>query len=183
MPTLADLWLPILIAGVVVFFLSFLSWGVLPVHKGDMAQLPNEQTVIDAFRSWNLPQGTYFFPFMTPERKKDPAFRAEMGNNPSGLITVFGRHNMGLNMTLSFLVCVVISLFVAYLCAIALQKGAAFGTVFRFASAAGILGYAFGQLSHQIWFQANTSAKVAAMLEGIVFGLATGAVFAFLWPE
>jgi hypothetical protein len=40
-----------------------------------------------------------------------------------------------------------------------------------------------GGLCQAIWFNATRSAKFAMVIDGLVAGLATGAIFAALWPK
>jgi hypothetical protein len=54
--------------------------------------------------------------------------------------------------------------------------------VFQVLGAAGILAYTFSFLPQMIWFQATPSAKVAGIIDGLVSGVATGLIFAALWP-
>ena len=45
MVALADLWLPILVSGVVVFVVSSVIHMLIPIHRGDYAKLPGEDAV------------------------------------------------------------------------------------------------------------------------------------------
>jgi len=42
MVTLDLLWLPVVLSGVAVFFLSFLMWMVVGHHKSDFGKTPDE---------------------------------------------------------------------------------------------------------------------------------------------
>jgi len=46
MEFLTQLWLPIVVSGFAVFFLSALVWTVMPHHKKDWQGLPNEDAVL-----------------------------------------------------------------------------------------------------------------------------------------
>jgi hypothetical protein len=63
MVEIANLWLPIVLSSVAVFIVSFLTWMVLPVHKGDWQKLPNEDHFVENLRSQEIPSGNYLFPF------------------------------------------------------------------------------------------------------------------------
>ncbi len=74
---LGSLWLPILLASVLVFFVSFLVHMVLKYHHRDYTKLPNEDAVRAAIRSGNPPPAQYIIPYcpspkdmQTPEMKK-----------------------------------------------------------------------------------------------------------------
>ena len=45
---ISQLWLPILVSAVLVFIASSLVHTVLPYHKSDMGQVPNEDDVLEA---------------------------------------------------------------------------------------------------------------------------------------
>ncbi len=57
-----DLWLPILISTVALFFASFLSWMVVKLHEKDWVKMEGEDNVIDAVREAAVPEGNYMFP-------------------------------------------------------------------------------------------------------------------------
>ena len=54
--------------------------------------------------------------------------------------------------------------------------------IFRFVGTAGVLAYSFAFIPNGIWFNATPAALVRSIVDGIVYGLATGLVFAFFWP-
>jgi hypothetical protein len=97
---------------------------------------------------------------------------------------MWGTFSMGANMAKSFAVYLVVSTLIGYLAvAIPLPHGAPFSKVFQVLGTAGILAYAFAFLPGDIWFQQSRRATVANVIDGIAFGLITGAVFAGLWPS
>src|SRR5438552_12795634 len=57
MVSLVSLWLPILLAAVIVFFLSWLIHMLLPFHRGDFRKVPSEDEVMDSLRRLNIPNG------------------------------------------------------------------------------------------------------------------------------
>ena len=54
---ITNLWLPILVAAVLVFFASFVMNAVLTFHRNDFRAVPNEDRVMDALRPFALPPG------------------------------------------------------------------------------------------------------------------------------
>ena len=52
MEFLTQLWLPIVVSGVVVFLLSALAWTVMPHHKKDFTGLPNADAVQAVMSHW-----------------------------------------------------------------------------------------------------------------------------------
>jgi len=51
MVPLAALWLPILVSAVIVFIASSIIHTVLPYHRGDYRQLPDEDKLLVALRT------------------------------------------------------------------------------------------------------------------------------------
>ena len=71
MQFLVDLWLPILLAAVLVFVASSIRHMVIPWHRADYGKLPGEAAVLEAMRGKRVPPGAYMFPM--PSSMKDMA--------------------------------------------------------------------------------------------------------------
>lgn len=198
MEGLMDLWLPILVSAVAVWVASALAWMLLPHHRGDFRQLPNEDGVMDAVRRLSIPPGLYFFPHMKEcnKAKMDPVAKEKFERGPHGLLQVwspdaFGK--MGRNMLLSFVHYVIVGVFIAYLAMQALPRGTDvagiistrpdFLAIFRFTGTAGIMAYTLAQIPKDIWFGTPTRNILSCLVDGIAFGLITGAIFGWLWPS
>jgi hypothetical protein len=181
MVELTSLWLPIVLSGVALFFASFLSWMVLPHHKQDWVGLPDEAGFDKALGDLNVPAGNYMFPYCgTSEQMKSPEFQTRQKNGPNGLLQVWpGPTNMGMNMACTLLLFLVISFSLAYLATLGPELGDEFMKVFRFVGTAAILIYAGGPLLNGIWFRRKLCGDI---LDGIAYGLITGAIFAAMWP-
>ena len=63
MVPVASLWLPILVSAVIVFLASWIVHMFLPYHRSDFVRLPQEDAVLDALRSLNIPTGQYLAPY------------------------------------------------------------------------------------------------------------------------
>jgi hypothetical protein len=188
MPELTDLWLPIVLSAAAVWIASALAWMIMPHHKGDFRQLSNEDDVMAAVKKFNIPPGLYFFPHMKDcgKMKNDPVAKARFEQGPHGMLQVwppdaFGK--MGRNMVLSFIFYIIVGVFVAYLATLALPQGADFTKVFQVTGTAAIMAYCFASIPHAIWFGTPIRNIITALVDGIVFGLLTGAVFGWLWPS
>jgi hypothetical protein len=188
MVSVIDLWLPILLSAVAVWIASALAWMLMPHHKGDFKQLPNEDAVMNALRPMRIPPGLYFFPHMKEcnKAKMDPVAKEKFEKGPHGLLQIwppsaFGK--MGRNMVLSFIFYVVVGVFVAYLGSHALDAGAEYLKVFQITGTAAIMAYCFASIPHAIWFGTPTRNIIAALVDGIVYGLLTAGFFAWLWPS
>ena len=192
MVTIADLWLPILISAVAVWFAAAVAWMAMPHHKGDFKQLTNEDAAMSAVRNLGISPGVYFFPHMKEhdKAKTDPIVKEKFEKGPHGLLQIWppgalsgGR--MGRNMVLIFIVYIAVGVFIAYLATLTggLARGAGFMKVFQFTGAAGIMAYCFASLPLDICFNKPLRNVLANLVDGIAFGLITGAIFAAMWPK
>jgi hypothetical protein len=183
MELLASLCLAILVASVACFALSSIIWMVSPLHKRDHTGLPDEARVIEAIRASGVRPAVYMFPYASSMKEKSsPEYVAKWKAGPAGLLTVFRPFSMGVNMALTWLVFLVVSFGIGYLLSVTVARGAEGVRVFQVAATAGVLAYAFAQLPHQVWFQSSTSNKIASFVDGVLYGLVTGGVFALMWP-
>jgi hypothetical protein len=89
MVPLAALWLPILLSAVLVFIASSIMHTVLPYHRGDYRQLPDEDKIQAVLRAAGLTRGLYIFPFGTHKDMKTPAMQEKYKQGPVGMMTVF----------------------------------------------------------------------------------------------
>ena len=89
MVSIPSLWLPILVATVLVFVASSLVWMALPHHKSDTRPLPDEASAMDVLGKQGLKPGLYRFPWAhSMAETKDPAFVAKLDKGPVGVLTV-----------------------------------------------------------------------------------------------
>jgi hypothetical protein len=179
--SLASLWLPIVVSGVALFFASWIAWMFLPHHKAEWKGLPNEDAFSTALKSVGVPPGQYMFPHpKTSADFKSEAFKAKVKAGPNGTLTVWSSPpNMAVNMLCTVLFFVIANFVIAYLAGMALKPGDDFMRVFRFVGTAGILTYGTANILNGIWFGRK---MIADILDGIAFGLITGAIFAAMWP-
>jgi hypothetical protein len=185
-PTTAHLWLPILLSAVAVFIVSSIIHMALPIHKGDWKKLPNEEGVLKGLRDAGLPPGEYMFPCAGSMKEMgDPAFQEKLKRGPVGNMTLIpnGPFAMGRALLQWFLFSVVVSTFAGYIGAFAAPFGAGFSLVFRVVGTAAILGYAFSNVTNSIWKGASWTTTIKFVVDGVVYGATTGAVFAALWPS
>lgn len=183
MEFLSALWLPIVLSSIVLFILSAMAWMVMPHHRSDFRQLENENEFMQQLRSSGVPAGRYMFPNgNSAEARKDPEFQQRMKDGPMGTLTLFDGMNMGKNMLWTYVFFLVSSMLLAYLGWLALsgRTDLTFMFVFRVLSTAGVLTYSCASIPNSIWFK---HAIWTNLLDGIVFGLATGLIFASLWPR
>lgn len=185
MEFLTQLWLPILVAGVVVFFLSALVWTVMPHHKKDWQGLPNEQAVLAAMRANAPGPGQYAFPFIfDPKLREDPAMKDRLARGPNGYFTVIptGTPAMGPMMAKSLVFNLVASLLVGYVAWHALGANAPFTEVFRIVGATSMMSYVLAMAPESIWFGRPWRTFWMQVIDAVAYGLVTAAIFGWLWP-
>lgn len=188
MTTLAELWLPILVSSVVVFVLAMLAWTVMPHHKADIKELSkeNEDKMMDLIKSAGIKPGMYMYPHCRHDSAyaKSEEFKAKWEGGCMGNLNVYaGKPNMGKNMILSMIVYLFVGVFVAYLTGLSRAPGAEGMAVMQVAGTAAFGFYFFGGLCGGIWFGAPLRSFITNGADALVFGVATGAIFMFMWPS
>ncbi len=183
--SLAQLWLPILAAAVAVFFASSVFNMVLRAwHGPDYRGLADEDAVRAALRRGVAGPGLYQLPYCTPERLKDPAMQEKFREGPNALVLVraTGAMNLGAYLAQWFGFCLLVALCVGYLGAHTLAAGAPFAQVLRVTGTAALLGFALGNVPNAIWWAHPWSSVLKYVIDGAIYAVLTGAVFAWLWP-
>ena len=186
MTALTSLWLPILVAAVLVFIASsaihmFLGW-----HKNDYRKMPNEDKAMDSLRPLAVPPGDYVVPHCSgPEEMKSPAFREKMSKGPVLIITVRpnGLPGMGAYLVQWFVFCVVVSIFAVCVASSALPPGTPYLRVFQLVGTSAFMGYAFALWPLSIWYGRSWSTTIKSTVDGLVYGLLTAGTFGWLWPR
>jgi len=181
-----SLWAPVLVSAVLVFIASSLSQAVLPFHRNDFRKLPAEAEVMETFRRTGVERGDYLFP--RPANRKDLAsaeFREKYEKGPIGIVTVLpkGGNPMARTMLLWFAYCVAVSAFAGFLASRSLPAGAPKRAVFILVAVAAFGGHVLGLWPAAIWFGKSWSTTLTSSIDGVVFGILTGAAFAWMWPR
>jgi len=185
MDLLIPLWLPILLSAAVVWIISAIVWMALPHHKRDFIRLPDEDGFMDYMRGSGIQPGNYVFPdFRDREAMKSEKVEKAVKEGPVGHLSVWPPPvTMGDKLAATFIVYLVVSTLIAYLTRVALPGVAPFAKVFQVAATAGILAYCFSFIPTAVWFGSYKRTIVANFIDGIFYGLITGAIFAWRWPH
>lgn len=185
MVSVVDLWIPILLSAVFVFFASSLLHMVLPLHRSDYAKLPAEDSLRDAMRSSGLPPGHYYFPHCTDMKEMgSPEMMAKLKQGPVGFLTVVpsGAPAMGKLLLQWFLYSVFLSLLTGYVASIALPRGAEGMQVFRMTGTVAMAAYGLSYVPNSIWKGLSWSISLKFVFDGLIYGLLTAAAFLWWWP-
>ena len=183
--SLAQLWLPILLSAVAVFLASSVLNMLLPFwHTADYRAFGNEDELRAVLRRGASGPGLYNLPFCTPESMKDAATQQKFREGPNALVLLRanGMVNLGAYLGQWFGFCLLVALCVAYLGAHTLAAGAPFTLVLRVTGTAALLGHAFGAIPNAIWWAHPWASALKYALDGAVYAVLSGLVFAWLWP-
>ena len=183
---LSHLWLPILASSVAVFVVSALLHMLFTYHNTDYRRVPNEDEVRAAINKGGLTPGQYVLPYaMGPGAMKDPAIVQKMTEGPAGFLLLRKpcsvqrwdpRWASGSVLTL------VIAFLVGYVAALTIAPGADHMSVFRVVSSIAFLAYAGSRAQEAIWRAVPWSAVIKTIIDGLVFALVTGGLFALMRP-
>ena len=185
MVTMSQLWLPVLLSAIAVFAVSSVIHMASPWHKSDYPRMSNEDAVMDALRPLAIPPGDYFFPRPTGTADmKSPEFGEKMRKGPVIVMTVMP--NGPVTMTRSFigwfLYTIAVS-FVTALVAVVLPVGARPALVFHETALLSFAGYALALWQLSIWYRRAVSITIKSTVDGAIYAVLTGAIFAWLWPR
>jgi hypothetical protein len=187
MELLLPLWLPILLSAGAVWIVSTIFGMPFLHHKNDWIGLPSaeEDAFMDAVRRIGIKPGNYLFPdFRDPKTMKSEKVEKALKDGPVGHLSVWRVPlTMGDKLAGTLVVYLVVSTLIAYLTRVAIPGVAPFAKVFQVAGTAGVLAYSFSFVPSALWFGASKRTIVVSVLDGVVYGVITGGVFAWRWPH
>src|SRR4029078_531029 len=107
-------------------------------------------------------------------------YKAKMKSGPRGTLTLWSAPpNMGVNMLCTVLFFFIANAVIGYLAGMVIPPGNERWFVFRFVGTAGVLTYGTANILNGIWFGRR---MVSDIVDGIAYGLITGALCAGLCP-
>jgi hypothetical protein len=179
------MWLPILLSAVLVFIASSIIHMFLTYHRNDFGKVPEEDKVMEALDTFDIPPGDYVIPCAgSAKNMKSPEFIEKMSKGPVAFMTVIpsGPPKMGKNLVLWFIYCIIVGVIAAYITSRAAGPDPEYLTVFRFAGATAFTGYSIALLQNSIWYKRNWPATIKSMFDGFIYALLTAGAFGWLWP-
>jgi len=183
---LVDLWMPILVASVLVFIASAILWMASPLHKGDYKDPgDNELPLMDFIRSHNFAPGLYHIPWCNRGKDKSPEGLARMKGGPwAQLIVMPALPNFGRALGIWFVHLIVISTIIAYVMG---HSGVGpkieYMYIFRLAFVLGLLGYGGYAIPMSNWHALPWSQLPGRLVDAVIYAALTAGSFAWLWPE
>lgn len=185
MVPLTHLWLPTLISAGGVFIASSVLHMVLKFwHVPDCGRFANEDEVGNAIRHGNPAPGMYIMPYCRAQDMRKAETVEKFKRGPVGIL--FLRPNQPINMARSLVhwlvFCLVVSLFAAYVAGATLPPGTAWLQVFRIGCTVAFMTYGFASIPAGIWWGQPWKTVAKDVVDGVIYGLVTGMVFAWLWP-
>jgi hypothetical protein len=186
MTSLAALWLPILLSGIIVFVASSIVHMLLPWHRADYPRLPREQEFRAAVRPLAIPPGDYMVPRAdSTEEMKSEAFRRQWEEGPNVIMTVLppGHPGMGRSLALWFVYVLIVAVFGAYVASRSLAPGADYLRVFQLVGATTFIAIAGGLWQMWIWYHRSVRVTLTSTVDALLYALLMGGVFGWLWPR
>ena len=184
--SLLQLWLPILLSGVIVFVASSLIHMVVKWHASDYNALSNEDEVRAAIRKGAPAPGQYVLPYCSDHKDMGkPEMLAKYTEGPIGFLVINpnGPPAMGGALVKWFAFAVLVAFMAAYLASRTLAPGTHYLQVFRVVGAVTFLTYGFGSISNSIWMGKPWSSTIKDLADSLIYGLLSAGVFGWLWPR
>lgn len=186
---LLALWVPIVLSAGAVWVVSTVFGMPFLHHKNDWVGLPPAEE--DAFMTFirsrgnGMAPGNYLFPdFRTREAMESERVGRALREGPVGHLSLWRPPlGMGGKLAATFFVHLAASTLIAYLACITLPRAAEHARVFQVVGSAGILAYCFSFIPNAVWFGASGRTIMLGIIDGVVYGVITGAIFAWRWPR
>jgi len=182
---LSQLWLAILVAGVLCWVASALIHMLFKYHNADYSELPNESEVAAALSAKNPTPALYNLPYCEDMKQMgEESMQKKFADGPVALISLFpnGMPSMGKLLSLQFAFFIIGSALLAYLATMALSADAEYMSVFRFIFVAAFVAYGWGQVPYSIWMGQPWSNCFRYFLDALIYAAVSAGTFAWLWP-
>jgi hypothetical protein len=186
MTSLSALWLPILLSAVFVFIASSVLHMATPWHKNDYRSVPQEEQVTAALRPLAIPPGDYMVPRpKSMDQMRSPEFAEQMRQGPVLVMSVLpnGMTPMGGLLVKWFIYLLVVSFIAGGIAAHVLPPNTDSHVIVHLTGMAAFLAYSLALWQMAIWYRRSLGTTIRATIDGLVYGLITGATFAWLWPR
>jgi hypothetical protein len=183
--SISELWLAILLAGILCWFASALIHMFVKYHNADYKPLENEDEVASALRAESPSPALYTIPYCADMKAMGEASMQEKFNaGPVAMITVMpkGMPRMGTLLSQQVAFFWVGSLLIGYLATLSLTANADSILVFKQVFIASFLTYGWGQIPYSIWMGQPWSNCIRYLIDALIYAGVTAGTFVWLWP-
>lgn len=178
---IVELWLPIVVAAVVMFLASFVIWAVLKYHNADYKQLADEEAARAGLKG-NSP-GYYLLPFaLDPKDCEKPEVKQKYEEGPIAYITMQpnGMPSMGPMMVKMVIYFLVVAILCGYMVSSTLPPEAEYLAVFRVAGTVCFIANSLAVVPESIWFGRPWSMTIKNFLDALIYAVLAGGIFGWL---
>lgn len=184
--SISDLWLAIVVSGLLCWIASALIHMLLKYHNADYTELANEDEVSDLLRKASPKPAMYNLPYCADmQAMGEEHMQKKFNDGPVAMISVLpnGMPNMGKLLTQQVLFFLFGSLLIAILACTAIAAGSAYMAVFKHVFLAAFLAYGWAQVPFSIWMGQPWSNCARYLLDALIYACVTAGIFAWLWPS
>jgi hypothetical protein len=184
--SVTELWLAILLAGLLCWVASALIHMLFKYHNADYKALSNEGTVSAALAHKSHVPALYTLPYCSDMKAMgEEPMQKKFKNGPVAMITIMpkGMPPMGKLLTQQIFFFIFGSFLIGYLASISIAVNTDFMVVFRQVFIASFLTYGWAQIPCSIWMGQPWSNCVRYLLDALIYAVVTATTLAFLWPN
>lgn len=184
--SVSELWLAILLAGVLCWVASALIHMLIKYHNADYKELPNEGEVSAALRAQSPTPGLYTVPHCSDMKAMgDESIQKKFNDGPVAMIAVMpnGLPKMGKLLSQQILFFIIGSFLIGYLVTLTVTGNTDYMTVFRQVFVAAFLTYGWAQVPQSIWMGQPWSNSIRYLVDALIYAGVTAGTFAWLWPD
>ncbi len=181
-----DLWLAIIVAGVLSWIASALIHMLLKYHNADYKPLPNEEDVSKVLSEKSPSPSLYTLPYCKDMKAMgEESIQKKFNDGPVAMVTILptGMPPMGKLLTQQILFFIFGSFLIGYLASISIGLNTDTIAVFRHVFVASFLTYGWAQIPYSIWMGQPWSNCARYLLDAMIYAAVTAGTFFLLWPN
>lgn len=185
MISIIDLWMPILLAGVLCWIASALIHMLIKYHNADYKELENDEDVSAVLGAKSPKPALYSMPYCDDMKKMgEEPMLSRFAKGPVAMITVLpnGMPPMGKLLSQQLAFFVLGSLLIAYVTSLSFGTGVDSGVLFHLVFVVAFLAYGWAEIPFSIWMGQPWSNCVRYLLDALIYAAVTACVFVWLWP-
>ena len=184
--SILELWLAILLAGILCWLASALIHMRIKYHNADYKELPNQGNVSAALKASSAVKALYTLPYCRDMKAMgDETMQKKFNDGPVSMVTIMpnGMPPMAKLLSQQILFFIVGSLLIGYVASTSVVSAADTMVVFRQVFVVSFLAYGWAQIPHSIWLGQPWSNCVRYMIDVLIYAAVTAGIFSWLWPS